>query len=44
MLNNSLEYQVVFSIKLMSDYNKFNKANKRKEVVGRNANFMLLVI
>ena len=28
----------------MSDYDKFNKGNKRKEVVGRNANFVLLAI
>ena len=28
----------------MSDYNKYNKGNERKEVVGKNAYFVLLVI
>ena len=28
----------------MSDYNKFNEGNKRKEVVSRNAKFVLSVI
>ena len=28
----------------LSDYNKFNQGNTRKEVVGRNVNFVLLVI
>ena len=28
----------------MGNYNKFNKGNKKKEAVGRNANFVLLVI
>ena len=28
----------------MSDNSNFNKGNKRKEVVGRNANFVLLVM
>ena len=28
----------------MSDYNKFNKGNKRKDMVGRNANFVLLEV
>ena len=28
----------------MNDYNKYNKGNKRKEVVGRNVNFVLLII
>ena len=28
----------------MSDYDKFNKGNKRKEVVGRNANFVFSAI
>ena len=32
------------SRKLMSDYNKFYKGNKMKEVVARNVNFVLLVI
>ena len=27
----------------MNEYNKYNKGNKRKEVVGRNVNFVLLV-
>ena len=27
----------------MSDYDEFNEVNKRKEVVGRNAYFVLLV-
>ena len=33
-----------FSTKLLSDENKFKKGNKRKEVVGINAKFVLLVI
>ena len=28
----------------MSDYNELNKGNERKEAVGRNAKFVLLVI
>ena len=28
----------------MNDYSKFNKGNKRKEAVGRNANFAFVVI
>ena len=28
----------------MGDYNKFSKGNNRKELVGRNANFVLLEI
>ena len=28
----------------MTDYSTFNYENKRKEVVGRNANFVLMVI
>ena len=39
-----MEDYIVFSTKLMSDYNKFNNGNKGKEAVGRNANFVLLVI
>ena len=28
----------------MGDFYKFNKGNKRTEVIGRNANFVLMVI
>ena len=33
-----------FFVKLMNVYNKYNKGNKRIEVVARNANFVLLGI
>ena len=33
-----------FYAKIVNGYNKFNKGNKRKEDVGRNATFVLMVI
>ena len=35
---------VAFPKKLMNGHNKINKGTKSKEVVGRNVNFVLLVI
>ena len=41
---NQVQDEVAFPTKFISDSNKLNKQNKRKDIVGTNVSFMLLVI